>query len=114
MAAGFEPRSDDRINICVLKSDRLIRRGGGANRHDASSSALVEDFFWRNSEYEAEDRFFFVQQNASLIFKPDQRVWFELWTRHLQFCKVARQRREASVESCFVRSSGAIIFHRHP
>src|SRR5258706_1519627 len=114
MSTCFEAGPHDGITPSLLRGDRLIRRGRSSNRQDAFRSTLVEDFFWRNSEYEAEDRYFFVQQNASLIFEPDRRVWFELWTRHLQFCKVARQRREASVESCFVRSSGAIIFHRHP
>src|SRR5882762_3988316 len=114
MSTCFEAGRHDGINPSLLKRDRLIRRGRGSNRHDAFRSTLVKDFFWRNSEYEAEDGYFFLQQNASLIFESDGRVWFVPWMRRLQFCEVARQRREAPVESCFVRSSGAIIFHRHP
>src|ERR1700730_17399188 len=75
MSTCFEAGSDDRINTGVLKSDRLIRGGRGSNRHDALRSTLVKDFFWRNSEYEAEDGYFFVQQSASLIFESDGRVW---------------------------------------
>src|SRR6266436_6472311 len=67
----------------LLNRDRLIRRGRGSTRHDAFRSTLVKDFFWRNSEYEAEDAYFFLQQNASLIFESDGRVWFVLWTRRL-------------------------------
>ena len=83
MSTCFEAGSDDRINTRVLKSDRLIWCRGRANRHHAFRSTLVKDFFWRNSEYEAEDGYFFLQQNASLIFESDGRVWFVLWTRRL-------------------------------
>src|SRR5882672_12660867 len=89
MSTRFEAGCDDRINTRVLKSDRLIRRGRGSNRQDACRSTLVKDFFWRNSEYEAEDGYFFPQQNASLIFESAGRVWSVLRTRRLQFCEVA-------------------------
>src|SRR5258707_12851743 len=114
MSTCFEAGRHDRINTRVLKSDRLIWCRGRANRHDAFRSTLVKDFFWRNSENEAEDWNSLIQEHASLIFEADGRVWFVLWTRRLQLCEVARQRCEASVESCSVRSSGAIIFHRPP
>jgi hypothetical protein len=83
MSTCFEAGCDNRINARVLKSDRLIWCRGRANRHDAFRSTLVKDFFWRNSEYEAEDGYFFLQQNASLIFESDGPVWFVLWTRRL-------------------------------
>ncbi len=83
MSTCFEAGSDDRINTRVLKSDRLIWCRGRANRHDAFRATLVKDFFWRNSEYEAEDGYFFLQQNASLIFESDGRVWFVLWRRRV-------------------------------
>src|SRR6266404_6796825 len=110
MSTCFEAGRHDGINPSLLKRDRLIRRGRSSNRQDAFRSTLVKYFFWWNSEYETEDGYFFIQQNASLIFEANGRVWFVLWTRRLQLCEVARQRCEASVESCFVRSSGGIIF----
>src|SRR6267143_2033181 len=83
MSTCFEAGRHDGINPSLLKRDCLIRRGRSSNRQDAFRSTLVKDFFWRNSEYEAEDGYFFLQQNASLIFESDGRVWFVLWTRRL-------------------------------
>src|SRR6266481_9723095 len=114
MSTRFEAGRHDGINPSLLKRDRLIRRGRGSNRHDAFRSTLVKDFFWRNSEYEAEDWDSLIQKHASLIFEFDRRVWFVFRMRCVQFRELARERSEASVESGFVRSSGAVIFHRHP
>src|SRR6266478_506716 len=114
MSTCFEARRDDSLYTRILKGNCLVWCRGSTNRHDAFRPTLVKDFFWWNSEYEAEDWNSLIQEHANLIFEFDRRVGFVSRTRCIQFLDVSRQRREATVESRFVRSSGALIFHRHP
>ena len=114
MSTCFKARRDDGINTRVLQGGRFVWCRRSANRDDAFRPTLIKNFCCRNSEYETESRYSFIYQDANLILKSDERIWLALWTRRLQFCEVARQRREASVESGFVRSLGTLIFHRHP
>src|ERR1051326_787944 len=102
MSTRFEAGRHNGINASLLKRDRLIRRSRGTNRHDAFRSTLVKDFSRRNSKDETEHWYRFIQEDANLIFKSDGRVWFVFRTRYVQFLEVARQRRDASVESCSI------------
>src|SRR6267154_940818 len=102
MSTCFEAGRNDDIDTRILKGNRFVRCRRCANRHDAFRSTLIKDLFWRNSEDEAEDGYFFLQQNANLIFEFDRQVWLVFRMRCVQFLDVSRQRREASVEGSFV------------
>jgi hypothetical protein len=54
MRARLETGSGDHINIRLLQLDRLIRCGGGADRHDAPGATFIQDLFRRDAIDEAE------------------------------------------------------------
>jgi len=63
MSTCFEARTPRLASTrASLKRDRLIRRVAVPIVTMPFRSTLVKDFFWRNSEYEAEDGYFFLNR----------------------------------------------------
>src|SRR5580704_10563798 len=114
MSSGFEAGSDDGIHASLLKCSTLFGCGRRANRDDVFRPALLQDFLWWDSVDEAEHRYLFVQQDASLILKSSPRIRFVLWTRRSQGCDMDSKWRKASVERVFIRCSSTFVFHRYP
>src|SRR5579863_2035230 len=114
MPAGLEAGSGDGVDACLLERNGFIGCCGHANGDDVFRAAFLQNFFWRNSEDEAEYGHLRVEQHADLILDPNRRKRFVYRIRSSQSRKMCGERRKTSFEGIFVRSSGASVFHRNP
>src|SRR5882762_11347029 len=98
MSTGLEARGDDDVHVRVLQGYRLIRRGGGADGHDALQTTLVQDLSRRDSKNEAERRDFRVDEHAHLLLELHRCVRLVRRQSGAQGLNERREWREAAVE----------------
>src|ERR1700678_1777774 len=105
MTACFEAGSNNELDSGFFKSDRFGWRRGGSNRNDALDAALVENLLRWNSDDEAEDGHFGVEQDTRLVFKFVRNVGLVFRERTAHGFDMLRNMGEAALK--FLLAGGA-------